>query len=79
MDNVAKLLSSLDGVEQVIPCESSEDGICEVIIDTTPEIDVRQRLFRLLAERDIPMMGLENVSLTLEDIFTSLTQGKEEK
>lgn len=75
---VTKILSSVGGIVGVEQCDSSEAGLTEVIIDTTPVVDVRQRLFRALAERDVAIMGLENVSLTLEDIFTSLTLGKEE-
>lgn len=79
MSTVARILSSVDGITDVSPVESSEEGITEVIIDTDPTVDVRQRLFRALAEKDVAIMGLENVSLTLEDIFTSLTLGKEAK
>ena len=79
ISTVARILSSVDGITDVTPVESSEAGITEVIIDTDPAVDVRQRLFRALAEKDVAIMGLENVSLTLEDIFTSLTLGKEEK
>lgn len=79
ISTAARILSSVDGITDVTPVESSEAGITEVIIDTDPAVDVRQRLFRALAEKDVAIMGLENVSLTLEDIFTSLTLGKEEK
>ncbi len=72
-----KLVSSVDGVVSVTPAESLEDGISEVIFESTPTIDVRHGLFNLLADKGIALMGLENVSLTLEDIFTSLTVGKE--
>lgn len=79
-DNTAvKTLLSVDGVMSAISEESHEDGICEVIITTNPTLDVRHGIFRTLVDKNIPLMGLENVSLTLEDIFTSLTLGKEMK
>lgn len=79
INSVVRLLSSVDGITQVLPCESSESGLSEAIVETDPTVDVRQRLFRALAEKDIAIMGLENVSLTLEDIFTKLTLGKGDK
>ncbi|MBE6651502.1 MAG: ATP-binding cassette domain-containing protein [Ruminococcaceae bacterium] len=74
-----KTLLSVDGVMGATPEESQEDGICDVIITTDPALDVRPGIFRRLVEKNIPLIGLENVSLTLEDIFTSLTLGKEMK
>ena len=74
-----KTLLSVDGVMSATTEESQEDGICDVIITTDPALDVRPGIFRRLVEKNIPLIGLENVSLTLEDIFTSLTLGKEMK
>lgn len=76
VSTAVKLVSSVDGVKAVTPAESTEEGISEVIFDTDPSIDVRHGLFNVLAEKGVALMGLENVSLTLEDIFTSLTVGK---
>lgn len=76
VNTAVKLVSSVDGVTSVSPAEATEDGISEVIFDTNPSIDVRHGLFNTLAEKNVALMGLENVSLTLEDIFTSLTVGK---
>ena len=50
-----------------------EDGISTVVFESDPSVDVRHGLFRLLASKDVPLVGLENVSLTLEDIFARLT------
>ena len=72
-------VEEVDGVMTVSPVEGVDAGITEVIIDTDPAVEVRKTVFRLLAEKDIAIMGLENVSLTLEDIFTSLTMGREDK
>ncbi len=74
-----KLLSSIEGVSSVSFVDGNEEGVLEFIIDTDPQIEVRPMLFRALAECGVVMMGLENVSLTLEDIFANLTLGKETK
>ncbi len=72
-----KVVSGVDGVQGIPYAQETEDGLTELVIDTDPSIDVRYSLFNALAESKMPLMGLENVSLTLEDIFTSLTLGKE--
>ncbi|MBR6633436.1 MAG: ATP-binding cassette domain-containing protein [Clostridia bacterium] len=76
VSTATRLVSSVDGVKAVTPAQATEEGISEVIFDTDPSIDVRHGLFNVLAEKGVALMGLENVSLTLEDIFTSLTVGK---
>lgn len=79
INSALRIISSVDGVVSVVPDEKSEEGACSVILEAKPEFDVRPGLFRLLAEKDVPLIGLENVSLTLEDIFARLTQSKEVK
>lgn len=74
-----RLVSSVDGVVAVQPDESLEEGACAVIFEADPSIDVRPILFKLLCEKGVPLIGLENVSLTLEDIFARLTLSKEVK
>lgn len=78
-DKVAlHLVSSVDGVLKVWN-EKGEEGISTVVFESDPSVDVRYSLFRLLAKRDVPLLGLENVSLTLEDIFARLTMTGEGK
>ncbi len=74
-----RLVSSVDGVVSVVPDEKSEEGMSAVILESDPSVDVRPGLFRLLASKDVPLVGLENVSLTLEDIFAKLTLAGEVK
>ena len=66
------LVGAVDGVLKV-SLEKGEEGISTVVFESDPAVDVRHGLFRLLASRDVPLLGLEDVSLTLEDIFARLT------
>lgn len=72
------LVGSLDGVLKVT-LEKGEEGITTVVFESDPSFDVRYALFRLLASKDVPLVGLEDVSLTLEDIFARLTMTGEVK
>lgn len=73
------VVGSVDGVLKVCSEDSDESGIVNVIFESSPVIDVRHGLFRALAQKDMPLVGLENVSLTLEDIFARLTMTREVK
>ncbi len=73
------LVSAVDGVLKVWLEDSGDEGISTVIFESDPSLDVRFGLFRLLAEKNVPLVGLENVSLTLEDIFARLTMTGEVK
>lgn len=74
-----RLVSSVDGVLCVQADECAETDACAVIFESEPTIDVRPLLFRTLAAKNIPLVGLENVSLTLEDMFAKLTLSREVK
>ena len=37
-------------------------------------VDVRREIFKRLAERNWPMLGLRSSEMTLEDIFLQLTK-----
>ena len=74
-----RLVSSVDGVLSVQPDENDDKDTSAVIFESNPDMDVRPLLFRILAAKNIPLVGLENVSLTLEDIFARLTLSGEVK
>lgn len=73
MKEALRLVSSVDGVLSVQEDENTEENISAVVFESDPAVDVRPLLFRALASKNIPLVGLENVSLTLEDIFARLT------
>ena len=68
-----RLVQGVEGVLSATPVKSEEENLVELILDTNPDIEIRHGLFKALAEKGVSLMGLESVSLTLEDIFTSLT------
>ena len=47
-------------------------------IESAPGVDVRKSLFFLLAERGWPMIGLEAVGMSIEDIFISIVDQSSE-
>ncbi|MBQ5747155.1 MAG: ATP-binding cassette domain-containing protein [Clostridia bacterium] len=73
-----RIVSSVEGVVSVTP-DASAEGESAVIFESDPMIDVRPLLFKTLSEKGVALLGLENVSLTLEDIFAKLTSSKDVK
>ena len=55
---------------------SERDGeACLYEFECEPGKDIRKRLFMLLAERGWPMIGLEAIGMSLEDIFINIVDG----
>lgn len=70
---VMQVLSTLDCVEKVDKCQDAEADCVKVNIITNKGVDVREQVFYKLAEAQLPIMSMERVEKTLEDIFLELT------
>ncbi len=75
------ILKMLKGGQGIISAEivSGNDDITAFLIEADPTIDIRKPLFFALAQKGWPLVGLESVSLSLEDIFIELTADKAAK
>jgi ABC-2 type transport system ATP-binding protein len=56
--------------------EQRDDGSTAYLIEGQPNIDIRKPLFFGLAEKGWAIMGLENMGMSLEDIFIKLVTGR---
>ena len=73
---VIKLVRSLVGI---VSCEvygEREGDAFAYNIESAPNIDIRKNLFRALAEKEWPMLGMEPIGMELEDIFLRLISSK---
>ena len=71
---VMNLLTSIPAMKEVKSLGRKEDGVYEYMIEAKPGKDIRRELFKRLAARGWPIMGLKSSELTLEDIFLQLTR-----
>ena len=55
------------------PTGEREGDACLFRIRSESGTDIRKPLFNLLAEKGWPLVGLEAVSLNLEDVFVRIT------
>ncbi|MBR5515408.1 MAG: ATP-binding cassette domain-containing protein [Clostridia bacterium] len=70
---VLNALRSLQGVTKAEALSQHELDATTFIIESEPGIDIRKPLFNLLASKNMPLVGLKELGMNLEDIFISLT------
>ncbi len=75
-NDVYRLLSTIPVMKEVTTLGEKEPGCYDYIIESKPNTDCRREMFKRLAERNFPILGLRSSELTLEDIFLQLTDSK---
>lgn len=76
--DVLQLLKKLPGVVNCEVLSEREGDAVAFAIEAESGIDVRKALFYALADKHYPLMGLEAIGMSLEDVFIKLID-KEEK
>ena len=56
--------------------EQRDSDATTYLIEGQPNIDIRKNLFFAMAEKSWPIVGLESVGMSLEDIFIKLITAK---
>ena len=77
-NEVLSLLRTLPGVVACEALSEREGDSIAFAIEAESGIDVRKALFYALADKHFPLMGLEAIGMSLEDVFIKLID-KEEK
>ena len=73
-DALKELLQSITAIQEyhfLEDCE--EEGCVKAEIKTATSSDIRELLFYRLAEKNLPILGMQLMRLSLEDIFLELT------
>lgn len=70
---VCQLLQGLPDVVRVDRLGKREDAVYDYLVEAATGADVRREMFRRLADRGWPILGLRSSELSLEDIFLQLT------
>lgn len=71
---VFKSLQAITGMREVHTLGKREEGVFEYQIEAEENVDIRREIFKRLAERNWPLLGLRSSELTLEEIFLQLTK-----
>lgn len=75
-EQLSQLLSQFSQLKKPLYEESSESGCVKVILETEKDIDIRKELFYKLAEAGLPIMAMNRLERSLEDVFLELTDEK---
>ena len=75
-----EVLSCLKSLQGVSYCEYLGEAELDshlFMIESDPGVDIRKTLFYALSKNNWPLIGIDAMGATLEDIFISLTENKE--
>lgn len=70
------VLESISGIKQTKSLGRKEKNTTDFIIETEPTIDVRPEIFRKMADNNLPILSMQTVDLSLEDIFIEVTENE---
>jgi len=70
---IARLLEKIPGMLTVSKLGEREPGVYDFDVEGETDSDLRREIFKRLAERQWPILGMRSSEMTLEDIFLQLT------
>ena len=73
-DKVKERIESLEDVFEYEFAESETENIVRLKIKSDRDVDLREKIFYICAENDLPIMEMSFKQKTLEDIFIELTK-----
>ncbi len=74
--SVGNALRRINGVSAVNVVVDYGDGTCSYLVESQGDIDVRKPVFFMLAQNSWPILSLEQVGATIENIFLSVVGGE---
>ena len=77
-EKVKEVFADAEYITAVETKELPEDGVTEVTVTVEKNKDVREEIFHICAESDMPILEMINGGKSLEDIFLELTSKEEE-
>lgn len=69
---VTALLRARADIGYLEPLPERDGDAYTYLVESTPGIDIRKSLFYALAEKHWPLIGLEAIGMSLEDVFISI-------
>ena len=78
-----EVLDSLKNMTGVVYAEllgeRDASGSISYLVESEANVDIRKPLFRMLCEKDWPLVGLAPLDASLEDVFISIVDGKQKE
>lgn len=77
-EKIKEVFADAEHITAVETKELPEDGVTEVTVTAEKNKDVREEIFHICAESDMPILEMINGGKSLEDIFLELTSKEDE-
>ena len=77
--DVLSMLRAMPGITYAESLAERDGDAYSYMIESDAGIDIRKKLFYGLVERNWPLVGMESMGMSLEDIFISVVDQSEEK
>ena len=75
--DILDALENISGIKYVKSLGKKEEGTIDFIIESEPEKDVRRDIFFSLADAKCPILSMQNMALSLEEVFLTVTRSAE--
>ncbi len=73
-ERVMSVIKGFDKIRSYHVEEEKKENLVKLVLETDREYDIREELFYALAEKRLPMMSLNRLEKSLEDVFLELTE-----
>ncbi len=73
---ILDVLSPIAGIEYIKSLGRKEPGSIDFVVEAAPNVDVRTPIFNALAQASLPILSLQTMDLSLEEIFLEVTKGQ---
>ena len=73
VNKTMSVLRDVAGIVNVTLRKDNEDGTANFVVESDPNLDIRRPMFFALANAGYPILSLQPLDLSLEDIFLRLT------
>lgn len=73
---VKNLIQRIDGIDSIEVHNSVEPGCADFIIKTAQNVDIREQIFVAMSEAKCPVLKMNLINMSLEDVFIQLTSDK---
>lgn len=78
LEQAQEIVSSIEEIANIDERESEEEGTVLLILETKENADIREKVFHAFAKAECPLLAMQKIQTTLEDVFLELTQQEEE-
>lgn len=72
--SILDALEGIGGIKYIKSLGRKESGTIDFVIEAEPNVDVRTPIFNALAQNGLPILAMQAMDLSLEDIFLEVTQ-----